>query len=698
MLKILLIILSICFTLNKVTSQILYSERFNTLSLSTGSYSSNSTLYTYLYSDVPNAMYAINNGNLTADTLTGNYPFRTNGQKQKAWLSYVPVNGTDTFAVSTSWLNPTSNSASAWLITPTINNIAINTVLSWEALAPDINNQDGYEIYISTVNTSTPNISQFTNLVYSMTAENSTWQTRGISLGAFAGQNIRIAFKNNSNNKYQLWLDDIVVSNITNGFDASAVEHSVYKYSTINTNNTISATFKNTGYTPITNLTINYKINNSVSISETKILSPALNYLDSRELSFTIPYSSTIPQYNTFKIWPTLINGQSDQLSANDTIYGSITLSSSAPSKKLFLEEFTSVNCGWCPDANTTLTSILNTDSNVVVSCIHDNDNMQNAEGNNLISDYVNTLPSASIDQYAFPNHDIIAANKTEWTSLINLRKAMVVPATVTITNVSYNNSTKQINATVSSTFVGDVKGDYRLNLYIKENNVFGPTNDYSDNQWNQHSSLFNIPSSSYYQLGTYLNSSENLLSAAEYKHQYVINTMLDGAYGVGGIIPTNGQTNGQTYSKAYTYTLPNTTSGEFRYNADNIYLIGMVSEYNANPKKRAVLNVTETKLTANPEITVGVNEITSINDFNLQVYPNPTSDVCHLHYTLKNNEFITIYIYNTLGELVYIETKNVNAGSVIHPLDLNKLVAGNYTIQVLFKNNAITKKLTIIK
>ena len=41
----------------------------------------------------------------------------------------------------------------------------------------------------------------------------------GISLSAYAGQNIRIAFKNNTNNKYQLWIDDIKVENIANAFD-----------------------------------------------------------------------------------------------------------------------------------------------------------------------------------------------------------------------------------------------------------------------------------------------------------------------------------------------------------------------------------------------------------------------------------------------------------------------------------------------
>jgi hypothetical protein len=42
---------------------------------------------------------------------------------------------------------------------------------------------------------------------------------------------------------------------------------------------------------------------------------------------------------------------------------------------------------------------------------------------------------------------------------------------------------------------------------------------------------------------------------------------MADGAYGAAGIIPSNGSTNGQTYTKNYSYTF-SATSGEFRYNA----------------------------------------------------------------------------------------------------------------------------------
>ncbi len=696
MLKKILFIFATTCLIHYSYSQVLYSERFNAQSLNTATYTANSATQTYFYADIPANMFAIKNDTIPADTLTANYPFRANGQKKKAWLSYVPVNGTDTFAVSTSWLKPTGT-ANNWLITPTIYSITANSVLTWEAMAPDLNNQDGYEVYVTTNTSTTPVVGNFTSLVFSTSAEKSTWQTHGVSLAAYIGQNIRIAFKNNSANKYQLWIDDIIVSNMTNAYDASATSQNVYKYAANNTSNLITATFKNTGYTPVTNLTINYKMANGPVVSETKILSPALNYLDSKELTFTIPYSSSTALYNTFKIWPTLINGQPDAVATNDTVFGAITILSSVPAKKVLVEEFTSATCGWCPDGYTSLSSIVTTNTNVVAAAIHDNDNMSTASGNTLIADYSPTFPSASIDQYYYSSLNSVSVEKNNWNTIINQRLAMKAPATVTVSNVVFNATTQQIDATVSTTFYGDVKGDYRLNLYVKENNIYGPLTDNTDNQWNQQSYLFNVPASPYYQLGSYLNPTTNLLSGVDFKHQYTINQMLDGAYGAAGIIPSNGSTNGMTYTKNYSYTLPSATSGEFRYNVDNIYLIAVLSEYTADTKTRAVLNVAETKLNTNAEVLVSVKELTA-KDIQLNIFPNPTSDVCYLNYKTSNDEFVTVNVFNALGELVYIESKNVNAGNVSHELNLKELNSGNYSVQVSFKNNSITKKLTIIK
>jgi hypothetical protein len=684
--------LILLFVVNQGISQVIYSERFNGLSLTTATTSSSQN---YLYSDVPSGMFTINNGDLIADTLTGNYPYRAIGQKQKAWLTYVPsTNASDTFAVSTSWLKPIGT-ASAWLITPTIS-VSANSVLTWESMSPDVNNADGYEVYVSTNNSATPIVGHFSSLIYSKITEANTWQTRGVSLSAFAGQTIRIAFKNNSTDKYQLWLDDIKVENISTTYDAGAVSHSNYKYSTTNTNNTISAVFKNYGATPISNLTINYKMGNGATVSEIKILSPVLNYLETREVSFSTLYNSSAPVYNDFKIWTSAINAQADQVNSNDTVAGSLTISSSAPLKKVLLEQFTGATYGWSPNAYSTLKNIVTTNTNVIAASIHTDDSLSIGESAALITDFSNGIPSATIDRFYFTANQKMGIDPINWNTYVNQRLSMKVPATVAISNVNYNSTTNQIDATVSATFVGDVKGDYRLNLYIKENNVYGPIADSSDNQWNQYNNSFSIPSSTYYQYGNMVGSNY-IMSAVSYKHQYVVNNMLDGAYGGSSSIPTNGTTIGQTYSKNYSFNLPTALNGEFRYNADNVYLIATLNEYGLSEKDKTILNAEEVKLTANSEVYVGIKELEKTN-LQLNLYPNPSANICHLNFNLNDNEFVKINIYNALGELVYIETAQLNAGNINYSLNVSELNSGNYVVQLSLKNNTVTKKLTIIK
>ena len=697
MIKKLFILLAFVFT-KKASSQILYSESFNALALNSGTYTANSSTQTYLYGDLVTSMLSINNNNAIADTLTANYPFRANLQKQKAWLVYKPaahVNINDTFAVSTSWLNPTG-SADSWMISPIINNIAANTILSWEAIAPDATNSDGYSVYVSTSSNLNPTTSDFSFLLTTINTENNTWTKRGLSLAAFSGQNIRIAFRNNSTNKYQLWIDDIKVENLSNTYDAAALNNKTYKYSVPFINNIITASFKNNGAVAINNVVLNYKVGNNATVTEYQSLSSPINYLDNKTFTFSAPFTSGTSGYYPLKIWISLINGQADQNALNDTIYGGITVSSSEQAKKVLIEEYTSAQCGWCPDGYTKLSSIAASNTNVIVASIHTNDNMSITDGNSLASDYSSQLPSATIDQYDFSNTSV-ASDRNSWSNYISQRQVMRVPATVTITNVNYNATTQEINATVASTFYGDVKGDYRLNLYVKENNVYGPSSDNSDNQWNQYSNLYAIPSSPYYQLGSYLNSTTYLLNSSEYMHQYVINHIAGGAYGVSGIIPNNGGTAGQTYTATFSYTLPIPTSGEFRYNADNIYLIGMLTEYNTDVTKREVLNACETKLTLNPESAVGIKEANNIVA-ELKLYPNPSTDVVYLNYNLNTQQTVSIKVYNTLGELIYIENSNELAGDVIHAVNLKNIPQGNYSVVLSINNQSITKKLTVIK
>lgn len=677
-------------------AQVLFSEKFNSLtSLNTQTFSTTNGIIEYNYSGLGNGITIINNGNKKADTTGVNYPFKSAGQKDKGWLVYKPNQTQDTFAVSSSWFNPTS-SADNWLITPIISNISNNTVLSWEAMAPDIQNADGYEVYISTSNNTIPLINEFTssNKVFSIEAENNAWIKRGLSLSAFTGQSIRVAFRHNSNNKFQLWLDDIIIENNPKSFDIAGESNDVYPYSTINTAIGIKASFRNYGYTQGSSLIVNYKVDDNPIVSELKTLSSSLNYLQPIQLSFNTPFiSSTAGLYN-IKIWVSSINNQFDQNNVNDTIYTPLTLMNLIPEKKILLESFASAKDGWTPDAQHHHTNTANTNSFVIVAIHHGGDSLSNINSIILKSDYNCDYSEATVDQMRFGSQQSVSIRSINTNTFITQRKNMIVPATVTVTNISYNNSTKEISATVESTFFGDVKSDFRLNLYIKENNVYGPINETSDNGWNQYNFSYATPTSPFFQLGSYLNENTYLLTPNQYSHNHVIHEMLDGAYGTPGIIPANGLTAGQTYTKTYTYTLPNAPAFSHIYNADNIYLIGVLSQYSSNPNQRSIVNATEIKLTLAPEQPVGITEL--IEENKLLVYPNPSSGFCYVSLNSPLSEVSKLEVYNILGKLVYSEQVNLKVGQNILYKEFSILTSGTYFIKLDSKNIHYSTKLNI--
>lgn len=116
-------------------------------------------------------------------------------------------------AVSTSWYEPVGTS-NDWMISPRIGIVGANPHLIWEAKAQDPSARDGYKVMLA------PNggdrIEDFTVTLMTVEAEEhssgeSPWKRRFVDLSAYAGQIVRIAFVNNSTDKYFLLIDNILV-------------------------------------------------------------------------------------------------------------------------------------------------------------------------------------------------------------------------------------------------------------------------------------------------------------------------------------------------------------------------------------------------------------------------------------------------------------------------------------------------------
>lgn len=113
-------------------------------------------------------------------------------------------------AGSTSWFNP-AGVANRWLVSPAITLPAdSNPTLYWDAKAQDATFSDGYEVRISTSNTQGAVSSGA--ILFSIVEELPTWQSRSVNLAAYAGQTVYISFRNNSDDKFVLLVDNVSVS------------------------------------------------------------------------------------------------------------------------------------------------------------------------------------------------------------------------------------------------------------------------------------------------------------------------------------------------------------------------------------------------------------------------------------------------------------------------------------------------------
>jgi hypothetical protein len=83
------------------------------------------------------------------------------------------------------------------------------------------------------------------------------------------------------------------------------------------------------------------------------------------------------------------------------------------------------------------------------------------------------------------------------------------------------------------------------------------------------------------------------------------------------------------------------------------------------------------------------------LDNWNLQLYPNPTKDQVQLKYNLPKEDKINISLYDLTGKLVLEKNAgSKNAGENQDNLDLRQLAAGNYICRISGERNSISKQI----
>jgi len=182
-----------------------------------------------------------------------------------AWIVREEIAGEprNCVAISTSWYAP-FGTADDWMWTPAIPIPDATAVLSWRARPSESTFRDGYEVRIMLAADGPPsggigdigNQLSASTQVFSIANEFPGWQARNVSLAAYAGQSIHVAFRNATTHANKLLIDDVMVR--SPGLNLAAQVPTVPYYVRMPRGATISpslsATARNTGTPVLTNV------------------------------------------------------------------------------------------------------------------------------------------------------------------------------------------------------------------------------------------------------------------------------------------------------------------------------------------------------------------------------------------------------------------------------------------------------------
>lgn len=607
---------------------------------------------------------------LTVDTQLSAYSFGSNAWVTRDMSFLFP--GTGNAVVSTSYYSPTGTS-NDWLITPSFS-VPANAVLEWDAVNVDASFPDGYQVKISTTGTT---VASFTTNLLTVGAESANWNNRSLSLNAYAGQTVYIAFVNNSNDKFVLVLDNIkvIVPQVNDG-NVRTIS-GIARYRAGAGTQIISGSFRSMGYSPATSAVLNYKVNNGSVTTQTFTFASPLNYGQSSNYSFTTPANLGLG-VNFIKTWVTQVNSSNEVITTNDTAYTVVYVASTSKPRKALIEEWTSSTCVPCANLNTTFDPLLN-------------GNTPNTGGNLNVIKYQVNWPSPGNDPSYNPHclarrmhYDVNAAP----TAIINgtsemqnfdqaeIDAAVAVPAFADITaTLSANGTTSTaapvtVVATASITPYVTISANSPLRVYQAILQQEYRYNSATTTQKEYHHVMRRMTANGW---GTPVNVTDGTTFTVNFTHNA----------SAANVDPTPAQ---GSYNSWTTSTM---TAHQIMYE----YVVFVQDTISNDVLQSASWTAS---VTVPPINTTGIAK--QSQEQSLSIYPNPAKDYAVLVLNSASAVKAEVSIYDITGKQVYaIKGTDLQSGKHELSIDTSVLAAGTYEVVVKTNNNAVLKEKLIV-
>lgn len=581
-----------------------------------------------------------------------------------AWSTLCYSDGSDCFAVSTSYYTNPSDQASDWLITPMIK-LTANNFVSWAGQAANGTYADGYSVILMFADTS-----KSAEILFTTTGENAEETTRNADLSDWEGDSVQIAFWNNSTNMYMLFIDDVAIFEPTSK-DLELTTVDFENYVSAGTHD-ITGSVKNLGLETITEYVIHYTVDGGTAQSKTITTSLDLNESE----DFTITDALDLSTSKTYEIvvWIETVNGSTDGVTSNDEKSGSTSVLSTVPTKNVLVEEFTGAWCGWCPDGAYILETITEGNDNIIGVAVHSGDDMQIAEASGVL-DFAPGYPSGVVDRTLFEGQSEVGLSRGSWETYANARLSAITPVAVT-GDISYDENATELTANIKATFYGNLTNtDIRLSAIVIEDSVTGSGSGYDQENY--------LSGRSGYESNPYYNEPSTITG---YNHMKVVRAYLGGVWGESGIV-TSSVTDQQAFTKTFTFDVDTT-----EIDINNVRVVFVAQDYNSDETKRNILNAAEVSFETG-------DNITELNTLSADVFPNPATDMINVNYTVENTGDVTVSIVNLQGQLVKrVNYGRNNNGYFTRSIDVSDLNAGAYIINISNEDAQFNQPLNIVK
>lgn len=503
------------------------------------------------------------------------------------------------------------------------------------------------------------------------------WVTQRLDLSSYTGNSgALIAFKYNDNGG---WVAGFAVDNvhIYEPADPNVALNSLDINSYVSSGSSvgISGTFKNLGSSNLSSVTVKWQADGGTVHSE-NLSGLGLAPFGSSQFTHQDQLSMPNPANKDLTVWVESPNGATDQQHSNDTLGQSVSALSNIPTKHVLVEEATGAWCKFCPDGAVKLKNTVQDNPNTYGVSVHDNDPMEIPDGATTINAFVGGFPSGLVDRKKFDGETSVELSRNDWNSYAGTREGHVVPVSVS-TNSSYDTSTREISVDVTADFYGPVNEELRLNAYIVEDHV----SDSTDSGYDQANYYDTESGHPYYQAGD---------PVVGYDHRHVLREMLGGAWGTSGVIPNSGVSDGDSYTKTYTYNLPSD------FKAKDIVVIGLVQKYDSDVAKRPIWN-------AKADSSVMEDAVASVEDrkaasASLNVYPNPVSDRAKVDIRTEKPVEGRIEIRDMMGRIVRMERSvRIGPGASYMPIDMSDQESGMYTLRFITDQGSSSERFSVI-